>query len=126
VDGEGIFMKSINSTNYYLVRGYLQASPEIKGNLMDKSVDEEVIQQLIQKKQELTQQLKNFKENIKQASSKDPETLAGPVNRATKVICKLEINSTTKELELVVQTTHASTIRSVVIFAGYKMVPSLY
>eukprot|EP01116_Phalansterium_solitarium_P000261 TRINITY_DN10162_c0_g1_i1.p1 TRINITY_DN10162_c0_g1~~TRINITY_DN10162_c0_g1_i1.p1 ORF type:complete len:808 (+),score=333.31 TRINITY_DN10162_c0_g1_i1:386-2809(+) len=49
------------------VRGYLQAAEELRGNLTGNDVDEQVLQDLAQKKQELMQTLTNFDENIRAA-----------------------------------------------------------
>lgn len=47
------------------VRGYLPASQELKGNLMDTNVEQETIRELSQRKQNLLLELKNYEENAK-------------------------------------------------------------
>uniref|UniRef100_A0A673X3X9 BBS2 GAE domain-containing protein n=1 Tax=Salmo trutta TaxID=8032 RepID=A0A673X3X9_SALTR len=47
------------------VRGYLPASKEMKGNLMDSSVEQDLIRELSQLRQNLLLELLNYKENAK-------------------------------------------------------------
>lgn len=47
------------------VRGYLPASKEMKGNLMDASVEQDLIRELSQRKQNLILELRNYEENAK-------------------------------------------------------------
>lgn len=47
------------------VRGYLPASKEMKGNLMDASVEQDLIRELSQRKQNLMLELRNYEENAK-------------------------------------------------------------
>ncbi|XP_051513373.1 Bardet-Biedl syndrome 2 protein homolog isoform X1 [Myxocyprinus asiaticus] len=47
------------------VRGYLPASKEMKGNLMDASVEQDLIRELSQRKQNLLLELRNYEEKDK-------------------------------------------------------------
>lgn len=48
-----------------IVRGYLPASKEMKGNLMDASVEQDLVRELSQRKQNLLLELRNYEENNK-------------------------------------------------------------
>ena len=50
---------------FFAVRGYLPASEEVQGNLMDTNVEQETIRELSQRKQNLLLELKNYEENAK-------------------------------------------------------------
>ena len=52
-------------TCYCSVRGYLPASPEMKGNLMDVNVEQDAVRELAQRKQNLLLELKNYEENAR-------------------------------------------------------------
>ena len=47
------------------VRGYLPASKELMGNLMDSSVEQDLIRELSQRRQNLLLELRNYDENAK-------------------------------------------------------------
>lgn len=47
------------------VRGYLPGAAEMRGNLMDTSVEQDLIRELSQKKQNLLLELRNYEENAK-------------------------------------------------------------
>ena len=47
------------------MRGYLPASPEMKGNLMDVNVEQDAVRELAQRKQHLLLELKNYEENVR-------------------------------------------------------------
>ena len=47
------------------VRGYLPGTAEMRGNLMDISVEQDLIRELSQKKQNLLLELRNYEENAK-------------------------------------------------------------
>ena len=49
----------------FLVRGYLPASAEMKGNLMDVDVEQDALRDLAQRKQNLLLELKNYEENAR-------------------------------------------------------------
>lgn len=74
VEGEGKMTQLIVNTCYNwlikcmcrpTVRGYLPASKEMKGNLMDASVEQDLIRELSQRKQNLMLELRNYEENAK-------------------------------------------------------------
>lgn len=48
-----------------IVRGYLPASKDLKGNLMDSSAEQELIRELSQRRQNLLLELRNYEENAK-------------------------------------------------------------
>lgn len=50
---------------YLVVRGYLPASKELKGNLMDSSAEQDLIRELSQRRQNLLLELRNYEENAK-------------------------------------------------------------
>lgn len=50
---------------FFSVRGYLPASAEMKGNLMDVNVEQDALRDLAQRKQNLLLELKNYEENAK-------------------------------------------------------------
>uniref|UniRef100_A0A7N6BT97 Bardet-Biedl syndrome 2 protein homolog n=1 Tax=Anabas testudineus TaxID=64144 RepID=A0A7N6BT97_ANATE len=47
------------------VRGYLPASKDLKGNLMDSSAEQDLIRELSQRRQNLLLELRNYEENAK-------------------------------------------------------------
>lgn len=47
------------------MRGYLPAGKELKGNLMDASVEQDLVRELSQRKQNLLLELRNYEENNK-------------------------------------------------------------
>jgi len=49
----------------FLVRGYLPASEELKGNLMDTNYEQDALRDLAQRKQNLLLELKNYEENAR-------------------------------------------------------------
>lgn len=51
--------------SFFVVRGYLPGSQEMKGNLMDTSMEQDLIRELSQKKQNLLLELRNYEENAK-------------------------------------------------------------
>lgn len=52
-------------SSFCSVRGYLPGTAEMKGNLMDTSVEQDLIRELSQKKQNLLLELRNYEENAK-------------------------------------------------------------
>lgn len=50
---------------YPVVRGYLPASKDLKGNLMDSSAEQDLIRELSQRRQNLLLELRNYEENAK-------------------------------------------------------------
>lgn len=49
----------------FVVRGYLPASKDLKGNLMDTSSEQDLIRELSQRRQNLLLELRNYEENAK-------------------------------------------------------------
>ena len=47
------------------MRGYLPASAEMKGNLMDVNVEQDALRDLAQRKQNLLLELRNYEENAR-------------------------------------------------------------
>lgn len=47
------------------VRGYLPASKDLKGNLMDSGAEQDLIRELSQRRQNLLLELRNYEENAK-------------------------------------------------------------
>lgn len=56
---------TVFSRLYVAVRGYLPASKELKGNLMDSSAEQDLIRELSQRRQNLLLELRNYEENAK-------------------------------------------------------------
>lgn len=48
-----------------LVRGYLPASADMKGNLMDVNIEQDTLRDLAQRKQNLLLELRNYEENAR-------------------------------------------------------------
>uniref|UniRef100_A0A8D0TVB6 Bardet-Biedl syndrome 2 protein homolog n=1 Tax=Sus scrofa TaxID=9823 RepID=A0A8D0TVB6_PIG len=57
------------------IRGYLPGTPEMRGNIMDTSVEQDLIRELSQKKQNLLLELRNYEDNAK-------AELSSPLNEA--------------------------------------------
>lgn len=49
----------------FVVRGYLPASKDLKGNLMDTSAEQDLVRELSQRRQNLLLELRNYEENAK-------------------------------------------------------------
>ncbi|XP_005991756.1 Bardet-Biedl syndrome 2 protein homolog [Latimeria chalumnae] len=107
------------------VRGYLPASRELKGNLMDTSVEQDLIRELSQRKQNLLLELRNYEENSKQAV---PSTPAGetegqmgiiPANTQLQTTLSVSLRSESQapHVELTISTSNDTIIRAVLIFA---------
>lgn len=50
---------------YVVVRGYLPAEKELKGNLMDSNAEQDLIRELSHRRQNLLLELRNYEENAK-------------------------------------------------------------
>lgn len=50
-----------------VVRGYLPASKDLKGNLMDSTAEQDLIRELSQRKRNLLLELRNYEDNAKVA-----------------------------------------------------------
>uniref|UniRef100_A0A5F8G2J0 Bardet-Biedl syndrome 2 n=1 Tax=Monodelphis domestica TaxID=13616 RepID=A0A5F8G2J0_MONDO len=107
------------------VRGYLPGGAEMKGNLMDTSVEQDLIRELSQKKQNLLLELRNYEENSKQAESSSPlnesDGQRGIIPANTKLQTALSVNlgsdSQAAHVELRISTSNDTIIRAVLIFA---------
>ncbi|XP_038609928.1 Bardet-Biedl syndrome 2 protein isoform X3 [Tachyglossus aculeatus] len=107
------------------VRGYLPGGPEMKGNLMDTSVEQELIRELSQKKQNLLLELRNYEENSKQTELSGPvkesDGQRGIIPASTKLHTTLSVNLGTESqaahVELCISTSNDTIIRAVLIFA---------
>uniref|UniRef100_F6UN54 Bardet-Biedl syndrome 2 protein homolog n=1 Tax=Ornithorhynchus anatinus TaxID=9258 RepID=F6UN54_ORNAN len=106
------------------VRGYLPGGPEMKGNLMDTSVEQELIRELSQKKQNLLLELRNYEENSKTELSgpvKESDGQRGIIPANTKLQTTLSVNLGTESqaahVELCISTSNDTIIRAVLIFA---------
>ncbi|XP_068938539.1 Bardet-Biedl syndrome 2 protein [Petaurus breviceps papuanus] len=107
------------------VRGYLPGGAEMKGNLMDTSVEQDLIRELSQKKQNLLLELRNYEENSKQAESSSPmnesDGQRGIIPANTKLQTALSVNlgsdSQAAHVELQISTSNDTIIRAVLIFA---------
>nr|XP_045238877.1 Bardet-Biedl syndrome 2 protein isoform X3 [Macaca fascicularis] len=120
--GEVIFKDNFSSA--IAVRGYLPGTAEMKGNLMDTSVEQDLIRELSQKKQNLLLELRNYEENAK-------AELASPLNEAdghrgiipantrlhTTLSVSLGSETQTAHTELCISTSNDTIIRAVLIFA---------
>lgn len=111
-------------SSFCSVRGYLPGTAEMKGNLMDTSVEQDLIRELSQKKQNLLLELRNYEENAK-------AELASPLNEAdghrgiipantrlhTTLSVSLGSETQTAHTELCISTSNDTIIRAVLIFA---------
>lgn len=61
----GHFRSVVSAFSFCSVRGYLPGMAEMRGNLMDTSVEQDLIRELSQKKQNLLLELRNYEENVK-------------------------------------------------------------
>ncbi|KAI1890010.1 hypothetical protein AGOR_G00168800 [Albula goreensis] len=106
------------------VRGYLPASKEMKGNLMDTSVEQDLIRELSQRRQNLLLELRNYEENAK-ASAGAPvtegDTQMGVIPANTQLQTALSVKGATESqkahIELNISTPNETIIRAVLIFA---------
>ncbi|KAF5890839.1 Bardet-Biedl syndrome 2 protein, partial [Clarias magur] len=104
------------------VRGYLPASKEMKGNLMDASVEQDLVRELSQRKQNLLLELRNYEENNKVVPGvSDGETLMGVIPANTQLQTALSVRAATESqrahIELSISTPNETIIRAVLIFA---------
>ncbi|XP_072488388.1 BBSome complex member BBS2 isoform X1 [Notamacropus eugenii] len=106
------------------VRGYLPGGTEMKGNLMDTSVEQDLIRELSQKKQNLLLELRNYEENSKAESSSpmnESDGQRGIIPANTKLQTALSVNlgsdSQAAHVELRISTSNDTIIRAVLIFA---------
>ncbi|XP_056621659.1 Bardet-Biedl syndrome 2 protein homolog [Triplophysa dalaica] len=104
------------------VRGYLPASKEMKGNLMDASVEQDLIRELSQRKQNLLLELRNYEENAKAVSGvSEGESKMGVIPANTQLQTALSVRRATESqrahIELNISTPNDTIIRAVLIFA---------
>ncbi|KAK3548840.1 hypothetical protein QTP70_020716 [Hemibagrus guttatus] len=104
------------------VRGYLPASKETKGNLMDASVEQDLIRELSQRKQNLLLELRNYEENNKAVPGvPEGETQMGVIPANTQLQTALSVRAATESqrahIELSISTPNETIIRAVLIFA---------
>lgn len=65
LQGDLAVPQCVRICSFSSVRGYLPGVAEMRGNLMDTSVEQELIRELSQKKQNLLLELHNYEENAK-------------------------------------------------------------
>ncbi|KAJ8271906.1 hypothetical protein COCON_G00107650 [Conger conger] len=106
------------------VRGYLPASKEMKGNLMDTSVEQDLIRELSQRKQNLLLELRNYEENTKATAGavlSEGDTQMGVIPANTQLQTALSVKAATESqkahIELNISTPNETIIRAVLIFA---------
>ncbi|XP_043121076.1 Bardet-Biedl syndrome 2 protein homolog [Puntigrus tetrazona] len=104
------------------VRGYLPASKEMKGNLMDASVEQDLIRELSQRKQNLMLELRNYEENAKAVPGvSEGESKMGVIPANTQLQTALSVRRATESqrahIELNISTPNETIIRAVLIFA---------
>ncbi|KAF6717210.1 Bardet-Biedl syndrome 2-like protein [Oryzias melastigma] len=101
------------------VRGYLPASKDQKGSLMDSSSEQELVRELSQRKQNLLLELRNYEENAKGVSQTNSEVGVIPAN--TQLQTALSVRPATEvqraHVELSISTPNETIIRAVLIFA---------
>ncbi|XP_045438801.1 Bardet-Biedl syndrome 2 protein isoform X2 [Pipistrellus kuhlii] len=106
------------------IRGYLPGLAEMRGNLMDTSVEQELIRELSQKKQNLLLELHNYEENAKAEWSSPLNEADGqwgiiPANTKLHTALSVNLGSETRaaHTELCISTSNDTIIRAVLIFA---------
>uniref|UniRef100_A0A8C9U5X3 BBSome complex member BBS2 n=1 Tax=Scleropages formosus TaxID=113540 RepID=A0A8C9U5X3_SCLFO len=105
------------------VRGYLPASKEMKGNLMDTSVEQDLIRELSQRRQNLLLELHNYEENAKVVlavlDTWDAQMGVIPANTQlqTALCVKAATEAQKAHIELNISTPNETIIRAVLIFA---------
>uniref|UniRef100_A0A7N9AKX3 Bardet-Biedl syndrome 2 protein homolog n=1 Tax=Mastacembelus armatus TaxID=205130 RepID=A0A7N9AKX3_9TELE len=101
------------------VRGYLPASKDLKGNLMDSSAEQDLIRELSQRRQNLLLELRNYEENAKGVSETNSGMGVIPAN--TQLQTALSVRPATEaqkaHVELSISTPNETIIRAVLIFA---------
>ncbi|KAM7396186.1 hypothetical protein PAMP_019245 [Pampus punctatissimus] len=101
------------------VRGYLPASKELKGNLMDSSAEQDLIRELSHHRQNLLLELRNYEENAKGVSETNSGVGVIPAN--TQLQTALSVRPATDaqkaHVELSISTPNETIIRAVLIFA---------
>ncbi|XP_077978024.1 BBSome complex member BBS2-like isoform X2 [Glandiceps talaboti] len=107
------------------VRGYLPATKDMKGNLMNTNVEQDTIRELSQRKQNLLLELKNYEENARAGQGSglqgfDSQQM-GIIPANTQLQTSLLVNpgaeGKSPHVELCVSTTNETVLRAVLIFA---------
>ncbi|KAK3738831.1 hypothetical protein QZH41_011043 [Actinostola sp. cb2023] len=105
------------------VRGYLPASQELKGNLMDNNLEQDALRDLAQRKQNMLLELKNYEENAKveKSGSDVDQSQMGVIPANTQLQTSLIVNPGNEQVQphvdLSISTTNETIIRTVMIFA---------
>uniref|UniRef100_A0A5F5PNG2 Bardet-Biedl syndrome 2 protein homolog n=1 Tax=Equus caballus TaxID=9796 RepID=A0A5F5PNG2_HORSE len=106
------------------IRGYLPGTAEMRGNLLDTSIEQDLIRELSQKKQNLLLELRNYEENAKAESSSplnEADGHRGIIPANTKLHTALSVNlgneTQAAHAELCISTSNDTIIRAVLIFA---------
>ncbi|XP_063103417.1 Bardet-Biedl syndrome 2 protein isoform X3 [Cavia porcellus] len=106
------------------IRGYLPGTAEMRGSLMDTSMEQDLIRELSQKKQNLLLELRNYEENARAELSSPQNEADGqrdviPANTRLHTILSVNLGSETQaaHTELCVSTSNDTIIRAVLIFA---------
>ncbi|KAG7468698.1 hypothetical protein MATL_G00145570 [Megalops atlanticus] len=101
------------------VRGYLPASKEMKGNLMDLSVEQDLVRELTQRRQNLLLELRNYEENAKASAGGVVTEGVIPANTQlqTALSVKAATDSQRAHIQLSISTPNETIIRAVLIFA---------
>uniref|UniRef100_A0A8C0DUE4 Bardet-Biedl syndrome 2 protein homolog n=1 Tax=Balaenoptera musculus TaxID=9771 RepID=A0A8C0DUE4_BALMU len=106
------------------IRGYLPGTAEMRGNLMDTSVEQDLIRELSQKKQNLLLELRNYEDNAKaelSSSLNEADGHRGVIPANTKLHTALSVNlgseAQAAHAELCISTSNDTIIRAVLIFA---------
>uniref|UniRef100_A0A3Q2QV57 BBSome complex member BBS2 n=1 Tax=Fundulus heteroclitus TaxID=8078 RepID=A0A3Q2QV57_FUNHE len=105
------------------VRGYLPASKDLKGNLMDSNTEQDLIRELSQRRQNLLLELRNYEENAKVAELNLllPSDRMGVIPANTQLQTALSVRASTEaqkaHVELSISTPNETIIRAVLIFA---------
>ncbi|XP_029687950.1 BBSome complex member BBS2 [Takifugu rubripes] len=100
------------------VRGYLPASKDLRGNLMDSTAEQDLIRDLSQRKRSLLMELRNYEDNSKCVSDSDG---MGFIPANTQLQTALAVRPATlvqkAHVELSISTPNETIIRAVLIFA---------
>uniref|UniRef100_A0A1A8MDA5 Bardet-Biedl syndrome 2 protein homolog n=3 Tax=Nothobranchius TaxID=28779 RepID=A0A1A8MDA5_9TELE len=100
------------------VRGYLPASKDLKGHLMDSSAEQDLIRELSQRRQNLLLELRNYEENAKGVAQTHN---GGVIPANTQLQTSLSVRPATEaqkaHVELCISTPNETIIRAVLIFA---------
>ncbi|KAK1785417.1 hypothetical protein P4O66_018251, partial [Electrophorus voltai] len=104
------------------VRGYLPASKDLKGNLMDVSVEQDLVRELSQRKHNLLLELRNYEEHGKAGTgASEAEAQMGVIPANTQLQTALSVQAASESqrghVELSISTPNETIIRAVLIFA---------